>query len=40
MAHIIRVSLEADGRVLFYTGEVDKDGKAVVNELKRPDIPN
>jgi hypothetical protein len=35
-----QVSLEADGRVLSYTGEVDKDGKAVVKELKRPDIPN
>src|SRR5262245_48031484 len=34
-----KVSFEDDGRVLNYTGEVDKDGKAVVKELKLPDIP-
>jgi hypothetical protein len=33
-----QVSFEDDGRVLNYTGEVDKDGKAVVNELKLPEI--
>lgn len=34
-----QVSVEADGRVLFRTGEVDKDGKAIVEELKLPEIP-
>jgi hypothetical protein len=34
-----QVSFEADGRGLNYTGAVDKDGKAVVEELKLPDIP-
>jgi hypothetical protein len=35
-----QVNFEADGRVRHYTGEVDQDGKAVVQELKLlPDIP-
>jgi hypothetical protein len=33
------VSFEADGRILFRSGEVDKDGKPIVKELKRPEIP-
>jgi hypothetical protein len=33
-----QVSFEDDGRVLNYTGDVDKDGKAVVKAFKLPDI--
>lgn len=34
-----QVTFEADGRILFRTGEVDKDDKPIVKELKRPEIP-
>ena len=32
-----QVSFDADGRVLYQNGDVDKDGKAIVQELKRPE---
>jgi hypothetical protein len=34
-----QVSFEPDGRILFRSGEVDKDGKPIVKELKLPEIP-
>lgn len=34
-----QVSFTGDGRVLHQTGDVDKDGKPIVHELKLPEIP-
>jgi hypothetical protein len=34
-----QVSFEADGRILYRNGDVDKAGNAVVLELKLPEIP-
>jgi hypothetical protein len=34
-----QVVFEGDGRVLHYTGETDKDGKPIVQQLKLPAIP-
>jgi hypothetical protein len=34
-----QVVFESDGRVLHYTGEADKDGKPIVQQLKLPAIP-
>jgi hypothetical protein len=33
-----QVSFDADGRVLYQNGDVDKDGKAIVQELKLPEM--
>ena len=34
-----QVTFSDDGRVVYQNGEVDKDGKAIVVELKLPEIP-
>ena len=34
-----QVTFSDDGRVVYLNGEVDKDGNAIVMELKLPEIP-
>jgi hypothetical protein len=34
-----QVTFSDDGRVVYQNGEVDKDGKTIVVELKLPEIP-